>query len=86
MSTPCPGAAPASILPAPLGQLGQQCWSLEGTAAGAGVGTQGFSSAREGGNTPSPSQPLLGKGSSSLMKLIDNVHFFLEALANCQGW
>lgn len=35
---------------------------------------------------PPPFQPLLGKGSSSLMKLIDNVHFFLEAFENCQGW
>lgn len=51
------------------------------------MGMQGFGYSREGGNAPAPPfQPLLGKGSSSLMKLIDNVHFFLEAFENCQGW
>lgn len=51
------------------------------------LGMQGVSYSREGGNAPAPPfQPLLGKGSSSLMKLIDNVHFFLEAFENCQGW
>lgn len=66
--------------------VGGQLWSWGQAAAEAGLeGTQGLSCSREGGNTP-PLQPLLGKGSSSLMKLIDNVHFFLEAFENCQGW
>lgn len=56
-------------------------------AEAARVGMQGFSYSRGGGDALAPPfQPLLGKGSSSLMKLIDNVHFFLEAFENCQGW
>lgn len=75
---------PASISPASPVRLGAAVLELGGQAR---VGKQGFRYSREGGNTPAPPfQALLGKGSSSLMKLIDNVHFFLEAFENCQGW
>lgn len=37
---------------------------------------QGFCASKEGGNASAPPcQPFLGKGFSSLIKLIDNVHF-----------